>query len=296
MFVARLPVAAFALLACSSAALAAEAEVEPLDALAADDQCGAGSGEEACSLNALQLRGTKSDEEFEEGLDFNRSAFTPGCGCCCYHEEKISNIWGTCADRENSCCKSCGIWHAEHNHGKHSSGGHGAAFVGEKVSPTSPVGGMESITANTAGSLNYLWNAAAGKARHAPWMALMTNPWLSRTQHQLHILVKPLDTRGTSLVHRLEKITGCRTGEWHSAHFGCHYSKAQLFDGMPPVFSEVYKLASKGAMGHLISNPQGQWTLASVGITVLNICNGKTVVLATGNGHGSCSIEHAITR
>mmetsp|Transcript_95371 Transcript_95371/g.253394 ORF Transcript_95371/g.253394 Transcript_95371/m.253394 type:complete len:299 (-) Transcript_95371:62-958(-) len=286
-------------LSCAPLAVAADAEVEPLEALAVDDQCAAGASDEACTLSALQLRGAKAEngtEPEDPDLSFDAKAFRHGCGCCCNHEEKISNVWGTCADSENACCKSCGIWHAEHSHGKSSHGGHGVKFVGEKVCPSRPVGGMESINSGSAGSLDYLWSAAAGKAGHSAQMALMSNPWQSRTQHQLHILVKPLDNRGHHLAHKLEKITGCRTGKWHSAHFACHYSKARLFDGMPPVFSEVYKLASKGAMGHLISNPQGQKTLASVGITVLFICNGKPVVLATGNGNGFCSVEHAITR
>jgi len=164
------------------------------------------------------------------------------------------------------------------------------------VTPTRAIGGLEGITAATAGSLDYLWRAAAGKAGHSSGMGLITNPWKSRTQHQLHIIVKPLDGRGAALRSRLATTTGCREGSWHNAHFGCIYSKARLYDSMPGVFSQVFQMASTGAMGHLVNNPQGQATLASVGITVLFICGGKPVVLATGNGNGFCSLEHAITR
>jgi len=218
------------------------------------------------------------------------------CGCCCHHEEKISGIWDTCASKANGCCRSCGIWHAQHSPGKHGGGSYGAVYVGEKVVPRTPVGGMEGITASTAGSLSYVFQAAARKAGYSSHWALITNPWRSRTQHQLHVIVKPLDGRGASLASSLEKVTQCRTGSWQNAHFACIYSKAQLFHSMPSVFSQVYSLAAGGAMGRLETNPHGQPTLATVGIAVLFICGGKPVVLATGDGHGHCSIEHSITR
>merc|ERR1712238_545155 len=104
----------------------------------------------------------------------------------------------------------------------------------------------------------------------------------------------PLDSRGMALARRLEKITKCQTGKWHSAHFKCPFSKVQLFSSMPAVFSKVVAYASTGALGRMLTNPAGDATLANVGITVLFICDGKPAVLAHSDGRGHCSIEHSI--
>jgi hypothetical protein len=136
---------------------------------------------------------------------------------------------------------------------------------------------------------------SASQTGSSPQMALIMNPWLARTQHQLHVKTMPLDGRGEHLAKSLEKITGCLTGSWHSAHFQCPFSQARLYSSMPSVFSQVFDLATTGALGRLAVNPGGQPSLATVGITVLFICKGKPVVLAHGDGHGGCSIEHSVS-
>eukprot|EP00445_Apocalathium_hangoei_P064143 CAMPEP_0204121272 /NCGR_PEP_ID=MMETSP0361-20130328/8108_1 /ASSEMBLY_ACC=CAM_ASM_000343 /TAXON_ID=268821 /ORGANISM="Scrippsiella Hangoei, Strain SHTV-5" /LENGTH=80 /DNA_ID=CAMNT_0051072549 /DNA_START=349 /DNA_END=588 /DNA_ORIENTATION=- len=73
----------------------------------------------------------------------------------------------------------------------------------------------------------------------SPQMALIMNPWLARTQHQLHVKTMPLDVRGEHLAKSLEKITGCLMGSWRSAHFQCPFSQARLYSSMPSVFSQV---------------------------------------------------------
>jgi hypothetical protein len=168
-------------------------------------------------------------------------------------------------------------------------------FVGEKVVPKSAVGGIESVTMTSASHFSYLWECAAGKTHRSPGEALIMNPWKARTQHQMHIITKPLNSHGHSLARKLEHVTGCRTGSWHNAYWGCHYSKAQLYSSLPDVLSQVFGLASRGALGRLVVNPQGQQTLATIGISVLYICGDRPVVLATSNGHGTCSVEHQMT-
>eukprot|EP00933_Yihiella_yeosuensis_P026721 TRINITY_DN20779_c0_g1_i3.p1 TRINITY_DN20779_c0_g1~~TRINITY_DN20779_c0_g1_i3.p1 ORF type:complete len:444 (-),score=56.30 TRINITY_DN20779_c0_g1_i3:826-2082(-) len=222
----------------------------------------------------------------------NSGATADAVSChCCHHEEKISDVWATCASSVNQQCASCSLFHAVHNHQKC---GSDVAIVGEKVCPTTPIGGQEGITRNNAGSFGNVWRCAAKATGSSPNIGLILNPWKARTQHQLHIKTMPLDQRGVSLMKKLEKITKCRTGTWHNAHFKCPYSKARLYSSMPSVFSQVFSLASRGALGRLAVNPDGQTTLATVGITVLFICEGKPVVLAHGDGHGGCSIEHSI--
>lgn len=215
---------------------------------------------------------------------------------CSIHEERIADLWETCHSKENRKCKSCGIYAAMHTPGKHGGGCPGVVYVGEKVVPRKPCSGGEGITASTAGEFDKVWSCAVKKTHESPSMAHIMNPWRARTQHHLHIIVKPLDSRGMHLAEKLEKVTGCMPGQWHKAHWACHYSWAQLYNSLPPVFNEVYELAATGNMGTLVTNPSGEPTLASVGISVLYICGGKPVVLATGDGHGGCSVEHAMTR
>lgn len=256
-----------------------------------------GKDEEAAESSEVDEIGEIStDPETEAKMDANLSArslsvhtYKP-CRCC-YHEEKISEPWASCASSANRGCKSCSLYGAVRTHPKC---GGGVAIVGEKICPVTPIGGGEGITSNNAGGFSNVWSCAAGKTGSAANMGLILNPWKARTQHHLHVKTMPLDGRGMRLRKSLEKITKCKTGTWHSAHFKCRYAKARLYSSMPPVFSEVMELASKGALGHLRVNPDGQATLATVGITVLFICEGKPVVLAHGNGHGGCSIEHSI--
>lgn len=215
---------------------------------------------------------------------------------CAIHEEKIADVWKTCATRVNSRCKACGIWGALHTAGSHGGGCHGVGYVGEKVVPTAPLGGVEGITASTASAFDDVFSCAVKKQHYSADFTHTVNPWKARTQHHLHVLVKPLDSRGKHVQEMLEKITGCTVdNEWKRAHVHlCHYSWARLYSSMPKVFSDVYELASQGSLGTLVSNPDGEPTLATVGISVLYICNGKPVVLAHGDGAGGCSIEHQV--
>jgi len=221
----------------------------------------------------------------------SRSAHNYSSCSCCHHEEKISNPWASCASKENRHCGSCSLYGAVRSHPRC---GKGVAIVGEKVCPVAPIGGGEGITSNNAGAFSDVWTCAASKTGSSANMGLILNPWKARTQHHLHVKTMPLDNRGMLLRKSLEKITQCKTGTWHNAHFKCPYSKARLYSSMPPVFSEVVELAASGELGHPLVNPEGQATLARVGITVLFVCKGKPVVLAHGNGHGGCSIEHSI--
>lgn len=222
----------------------------------------------------------------------NAEDFSP-CHCC-HHEEKISNPWASCHAPENHGCGSCGLYMAVGCKHCWPRCGRTVAIVGDKVCPVAPIGGGEGITSSNAAGFNDVWTCAAGKTDSSPHRGLILNPWKARTQHQLHVKTMPLDHRGMRLRKRLENITQCTAGAWHSAHFKCRYSKARLYASMPLVFSEVMELASDGALGSLRANPEGQATLATVGITVLFICEGKPVVLAHGDGRGGCSIEHSI--
>ncbi|CAE8649912.1 unnamed protein product [Polarella glacialis] len=259
--------------------------------LSRDDECHLDADGAACSLSALQRKGQKVE---------HYGTRMAGCGPCRQHEEKITEEWETCAAKENRCCHACGVWTATEVKLHQHSGGScpGAIDLGDKVVPIAPCGGVESINANTSADFDSLWHCAAKKTRASQGMALIVNPWLARTQHHLHVVVKPLDGRGHALARRLEKITACRTdGDWHQAHFKCRYSQARLYKALPPIFSEVFSMAfNTTTMGQLILNPEGNATLASVGITLLYICGGKPVVIASGDGKGGCSIEHSITR
>lgn len=218
------------------------------------------------------------------------------CGCCCHNGgDKISNFWATCAAPENRCCHSCGIWNAQQSHW----GSRGAQIMwGYMVVPSVPVSGMESITRSTAGQFDFLWNVAAAQVGHSSAYALIANPSMSRTQHQLHIHFRRMTSPGQSLRRKLEASLGCSAGVWQNAHVhmgGCRYSKARVFSSMPGVFSSVYSLATTRALGNLRSNPEGDLTLGTVGISVLFVCGGKPLVLATSSGGGYCSIEHSIS-
>eukprot|EP00930_Biecheleria_cincta_P056166 TRINITY_DN42335_c0_g1_i1.p1 TRINITY_DN42335_c0_g1~~TRINITY_DN42335_c0_g1_i1.p1 ORF type:complete len:338 (-),score=50.06 TRINITY_DN42335_c0_g1_i1:45-1058(-) len=237
---------------------------------------------------------SKGSGEHSQGAS---SLSCPDDNCpCAIHEEKIADAWRTCATRVNSKCHSCGLWGALHTPGKHGGGCHGVGYVGEKVVPTAPLGGVEGITASTASSFDNVFSCAVQKEHYSADFTHTVNPWKARTQHHLHVLVKPLDSRGKNVQNMLEKITQCTVdNEWKRAHVHlCKYSWARLYHSMPGVFSDVNELASQGGLGALVSNPEGEPTLATVGITVLLICDGKPVVLAHGDGNGGCSIEHQI--
>ncbi|CAE8667588.1 unnamed protein product [Polarella glacialis] len=284
--------------------------------LSRDDECHLDADGAACSLSALQTKGQKvehhrrrhhhqndHDQHHDHHHDHDRHHYgtsMAGCGPCSHHEEKITEIWETCAAKENSCCHACGVWAATTAKLHRGTGGWcpGAVDLGDKVVPIAPCGGVEAISANTSADFDSLWYCAEDKTRASQGMALIVNPWLARTQHHLHVVVKPLDFRGHALARRLEKITACRTDrDWQQAHFVCRYSTARLYKSLPPIFSEVLSMAANTtSMGQLVLNSEGQPTLASVGITLLYICGGKPVVIATGNGKGGCSIEHSITR
>eukprot|EP00933_Yihiella_yeosuensis_P071163 TRINITY_DN79360_c0_g1_i1.p1 TRINITY_DN79360_c0_g1~~TRINITY_DN79360_c0_g1_i1.p1 ORF type:complete len:351 (-),score=58.71 TRINITY_DN79360_c0_g1_i1:285-1337(-) len=253
--------------------------------------CCSGCPNGFCSPGSGSCHASKGKPYYKSCRDLSHEA-SKGCT---QHEERIANLWASCADAQNAACASCGIYSAMNNPGMHGGGCPGVVYVGEKVVPKSPVSGGEAITANNAAALSNVWSCAVKKSGASPSMALIMNPWRARTQHHLHVIVKELDSRGHSLVQRLEHVTKCQTGKWHDAHWACHYSKAQLYSSLPPVFKEVMDLASTGAVGHLVTNPAGQPTLASTGISVLYICGGKPVVLVTGDGHGGCSVEHAMT-
>merc|ERR1719343_1878232 len=120
----------------------------------------------------------------------------------------------------------------------------------------------------TASQFEDVWSCAASKSHRSSDEALMMNPWMARTQHHLHIIVKPLSNSGRGLAKKLETVTGCMPGMWHDAHWGCHFSQARLYPSMPQVFSQVLTLASSGRLGSLQPNPAGQPTLATVGISV----------------------------
>jgi len=296
----------------------ADSELET--AFSKDNEC---AHDATCSLHALQLKGTLSSTDEVEDVtaccsrcghgfcspmsgschrskskpyykDCSHIAHEASKGCS-IHEERIAELWETCASPSNKRCGSCGIYNAMRTPGMHGGGCHGVVYVGEKVVPKEPVSGGEGVTLANAAQLDNVWNCAVQKDGHSPATAHIMNPWMARTQHHLHVIVKPLDSRGLHLAKRLERATGCMPGQWHDAHFACHHSKARLYEHMPPVFSEVFDLAQTGAMGHLVTNPSGEQTLATVGISVLFICGGKPVILTTGDGHGGCSVEHAMT-
>eukprot|EP00931_Biecheleriopsis_adriatica_P059189 TRINITY_DN3537_c0_g1_i1.p1 TRINITY_DN3537_c0_g1~~TRINITY_DN3537_c0_g1_i1.p1 ORF type:complete len:336 (+),score=54.74 TRINITY_DN3537_c0_g1_i1:79-1086(+) len=272
-----------------------EQEYEDAEYLVPEDRvmkCCASCSGGFCSPESGSCHRSKSKPYYKDCSSISHEA-SKGCSI---HEERIAELWETCASRANRGCKSCGIFGAMHTRGKHGGGCPGVIYVGEKVVPRKPCSGGEGITVGTAGEFNKVWSCAARKTGASPSMALIMNPWMARTQHHLHIITKPLDSRGAHLAQRLEKVTGCMPGQWHKAHWACHYSWAQLYNHLPPVFTEVYDLASTGQMGALVENPSGERTLATVGISVLHICGGKPVVLATGDGHGGCSVEHAMTR
>lgn len=168
--------------------------------------------------------------------------------------------------------------------------------MGEKVCPRKPISGLEGITATTASAFDAVFSCAVRKEHYSSDFTHTVNPWKARTQHHLHVLVKPLDARGKNVQKMLETITECKVdGQWERAHLHlCPYTYARLYNSLPGVFSEVHRFALSGSMGYLVPNPQGEPTLASVGITVLYICSGRPVIVVHGDGHGGCSVEHKI--
>ncbi|CAE8740945.1 unnamed protein product [Polarella glacialis] len=158
----------------------------------------------ACSFNALQTKGRKVNNN-----DYNNNHYgtsIQGCGPCSHHEEKITEPWKTCAAKENRCCHSCGVWSAVNARPHHGTGG--CVNLKDKVAPTAPCGGMEGITASTSADFDSLWQCASKKTRASPGMALIVNPWLARTQHHMHVVVKPLDDRGHALARRKSRLAG----------------------------------------------------------------------------------------
>uniref|UniRef100_A0A6U6PKU8 Uncharacterized protein n=1 Tax=Zooxanthella nutricula TaxID=1333877 RepID=A0A6U6PKU8_9DINO len=254
-------------------------------------ECCSGCSHGFCSPSSFSCHFSKSKPYYKD-CDHIAAEATKGCTI---HEERIANVWDTCADKDNLKCDSCGLYRAKSTPGLHGGGCPGYEYVGEKVVPTRPLGGAEGITMLTASSFDGIWPCSAKKTHSSPDEALMMNPWRARTQHHLHIVVKPLSNNGRGAVKRIEAVTGCLPGMWHDAHWGCHYSKARLYSSMPNVFSDVLSLAQTGAFGILSANPIGQQTLATLGISVLFVCGGRPAILATSNGQGTCSVEHQLT-
>mmetsp|Transcript_103117 Transcript_103117/g.186087 ORF Transcript_103117/g.186087 Transcript_103117/m.186087 type:complete len:226 (+) Transcript_103117:51-728(+) len=155
----------------------------------------------ACSFSALQTKGRRVDNNNNNDNNNHYGTSMQGCGPCSHHEEKITEPWKTCAAKENRCCHSCGVWSAVNARPHHGTGG--CVNLKDKVAPTAPCGGMEGITASTSADFDSLWQCASKKTRASPGMALIVNPWLARTQHHMHVVVKPLDDRGHALARRL---------------------------------------------------------------------------------------------
>jgi CDP-diacylglycerol pyrophosphatase len=171
--------------------------------------------------------------------------------------------------------------------------------------PSDPLVGMEAITQGTASYYNFLWCEAASQATEKKrsdnehW-ALLVNPSMSRTQHQLHIFFKPMSDNGCVLRQQLEALTQCDVdaGWVNVAELGmCIFMRARVYNELPGVFSEVWADAAidSAHLGPLFENPQGDQHMGSIGITVMFGCENRVILLSTSGGGAYCSLEHSIT-
>jgi len=187
--------------------------------LAADDECLAGH-EEACGLNALQLRGAEVDGEADAAsadvaasADFDASAdlasFPDGYLAKICHNGRYCVVGGYLVI----------------------AGQHGAV-------------GMESISHHNVGYYNSMMSAAHHSCGSSSCV-LITNPAGHRSQSRFHIHYRHYNGAGSSLKHRLEKAT-CGKDGWHSGGFPCG-GKAKYFHGFPGVFSAAM---GSGSIAH----------------------------------------------
>jgi hypothetical protein len=220
------------------------------------------------------------------------------CGDCIgdtapTNEDAVTVYSASCGSPRNRCCGACGMW----NNMDHKRSG-SQIVHGYLVVPSDPLVGMESITAGTASHYDFLWREAADRASWRESYVLMVNPSMSRTQHQMHVFFRELNTQGLQMRDQLAELTGCDSAaDWMDAQplGGCVFARARVYDGLPAVFSEVWAEAVRNTLGPLFVNPSGAKTLSTVGVTVVFACDGKTIVLATSSGGGYCSLEHSVT-
>lgn len=243
-----------------------------------------GEQERSLALSPGQAVPTTLPPELDDSL----------CGdCLSANEDAVTDYSATCGSPRNRCCGACGMW----NNMDHTRPG-SQIVHGYLVVPSDPLVGMESITAGTASHYDFLWREAADHAIRRESYVLMVNPSVSRTQHQMHVFFRGLNAHGLQMRDQLAELTGCDSpAGWRDARsLGlCTFARARVYDELPAVFTEVWAEAMRSTLGPLFANPNGAKTLSTVGVTVVFACHGKTIVLATSNGGGYCSLEHSIT-
>lgn len=185
--------------ACFAVAAASPAE---LAALAADDEC---LGEEQCSLNALQLRGTPVEPK-----------------------DWVEVVLPNATEGKNA---TEGDMLAPASYGWDAGGG---KMWGQGA-------GIESINYGNVAYYDRGMDAAHARCG-GPGCALVVNPMGHRTVNKFHIHFIRYKSYGRSLKTTLEAATCTRPGMWQHGpgHFPCH-GKAAFFSGSSKVFSEALR-------------------------------------------------------